>query len=428
MLIEFRLSNFRSIAEEQVLSLVATSAEDSTERPRSVTGSSDKLLPVVAIYGANASGKTSVLAGLAYMKEAILLSHRLWEPEGGTRREPFAWSGMAGQPSIFEVIAVIGGIRYQYGFRVDDQRFLEEWLYAWPAGRKQTWLERDADAFKFGPALTDEKTRLIEEVTRPNALFLSVAAQHGHERLAPIFSWFIALETVNISKTFGSDYQRASATRWLHRRLKHDEQKPQDTGENADSATRSFVDLLRNADLGIVDIRTEEIPKAYRPSSFGAFDSRPDIQVFVRHQSQNDEAWLPLEKESLGTATLFEYGRRIVEALEHGWVLVIDELERSLHPVLALRIVALFNDAKSNPRNAQLIFSTHDTNLLGRVLGDAPLRRDQVWLTEKNDRGATELYPLTDFKARKDENLERGYLQGRYGAVPVLGNLDVSGD
>ena len=428
MLIEFRLGNFRSIAEEQVLSLVATSAEDSTERPRSVTGSNKKLLPVVAIYGANASGKTSVLAGLAYMKEAILLSHRIWEPEGGTRREPFAWSGMPEQPSIFEVTAVIGGIRYQYGFRVDDQRFLEEWLYAWPAGRKQTWLERDADALKFGAALTDEKTRLIEEVTRPNALFLSVAAQHGHERLAPIFSWFLGLENVNTSKYSGSDYQRASATRWLHGRLKADAQELQESGESSSSAAKFFINILRTADLGIMDVRTEEIPKAYRPPSFGIGDPRPAIQVFVRHQSQDDDAWLPLEKESLGTATLFEYGRRIVEALEHGWVLVIDELERSLHPVLALRIVALFNDAKSNPRNAQLIFSTHDTNLLGRVSGDAPLRRDQVWLTEKNDRGATELYPLTDFKARKHENLERGYLQGRYGAVPVLGNLDVSGD
>jgi len=427
MLIEFRLSNFRSIAEEQVLSLVATSAEDSTERPRSVTGSNKKLLPVVAIYGANASGKTSVLAGLAYMREAILLSHRIWEPEGGTRREPFAWGGMQGQPSIFEVTAVIGGIRYQYGFRVDDQRFLEEWLYAWPAGRKQTWLERDADVLKFGAALADEKTRLIEEVTRPNALFLSVAAQHGHERLAPIFAWFLELECVNTTNHFGSDYQRASVTRWLHAHLKSDVQE-QESAENSNSAAKFFVDLLRTADLGIVDIRTEEIPKVHRQPSFGIGNLSPAIQVFVRHQSQDDHAWLPLEKESLGTATLFEYGRRIVEALENGWVLVIDELERSLHPVLALRIVALFNDAKSNPRNAQLIFSTHDTNLLGRVLGDAPLRRDQVWLTEKNERGATELYPLTDFKARKEENLERGYLQGRYGAVPVLGNLDVSGD
>jgi len=427
MLIEFRLSNFRSIAEEQVLSFVATSTEDNTDRPRTIAGSKKPLLPAVAIYGANASGKTSVLAGLNYMREAILFSHRLWEPEGGTEREPFAWNGMPEQPSIFEITVVIGGIRYQYGFLVDDKRVVEEWLYAWPAGRKQTWLERGAKTFKFGTALTDDKTRLIEDVTRPNALFLSVAAQHGHERLLGIFTWFVGFETLNISNIFNSKYQRNSSTNWLHNSLKQDQQKPATDSENPNYVAKFFIELLRTADLGIMDIRTEEASSAYQSTS-GVSDPRPAIRVFVRHQSSDDNAWLPLEKESLGTATLFEYGRRIVEALQHGWVLVIDELERSLHPVLALRIVTFFNDKKFNPRNAQLVFSTHDTNLLGRALVDSPLRRDQVWLTEKNELGATELYPLTDFKARKEENLERGYLQGRYGAVPMLGNLTVTGD
>jgi AAA15 family ATPase/GTPase len=113
----------------------------------------------------------------------------------------------------------------------------------------------------------------------------------------------------------------------------------------------------------------------------------------------------------------------ILRALEDGNPLVVDELEASLHPILALQIVKLFNNPLQNPKNAQLLFTTHDTNLLGSILDGPALRRDQVWLTEKDKSGATVLYPLTDFQPRRSENLERGYLQGRYGAIPFLGNF-----
>jgi hypothetical protein len=143
----------------------------------------------------------------------------------------------------------------------------------------------------------------------------------------------------------------------------------------------------------------------------------------VQHRSEHADAWLPLEQESRGTLTLFRIGPVLVDVLRTGGVLVVDELEASLHPLLALNIVRRFNDPVANPRNAQLLFTTHDTHLLGTVLGEPALRRDQIWLTEKDPDGATALYPLTDYKPRKSENLERGYLQGRYGAIPFLGHL-----
>jgi hypothetical protein len=148
--------------------------------------------------------------------------------------------------------------------------------------------------------------------------------------------------------------------------------------------------------------------------------------VLVRHQHSGSEAWLPLEQESQGTRTLFELAPPLIRALRRGSVLAIDELEASLHPLLAAHVVRQFHDPETNPRNAQIIFTTHDTNLLGTTLGDPLLRRDQIWLTEKDREGATSLYPLSDYKPRKAENIERGYLQGRYGAIPFLGDLGIA--
>jgi AAA15 family ATPase/GTPase len=137
---------------------------------------------------------------------------------------------------------------------------------------------------------------------------------------------------------------------------------------------------------------------------------------------------LPLEDESRGTQTLFRLALPILQTIEEGGILLVDELEASLHPKLAQEIVRQFNDPAANPRNAQLIFTTHDTNLLGTTMGEPALRRDQVWLTEKNNEGATVLYPLTDYKPRKAENLERGYIQGRFGAIPFLGGFHLAGE
>jgi hypothetical protein len=324
---------------------------------------------------------------------------------------------------------VVEGSRYEYGFVADDSRFLEEWLHAYPNGRKQTWFEREEGGFKFYDHFHGEN-RLIEQVTRPNALFLSTAAQHQHQQLAPIFMWFRRLQALNLRPTgrnrpFAAGASGPSLEYWLEHagagRLADGSVKQSVVQQSVvDNRLEKFQRLLREADVGIVDVKLEREDAPSKDLEPG-FAVRP--HVFFQHKTTADSAWLPLEQESNGTRTIARFAPGIIDALEVGSVLAVDELESSLHPLLAMRLVQLFNDPATNFRGAQLIFTTHDTNLIGNVLRQPLLRRDQVWLTEKDAEGATRLYPLTDYKPRKEENLERGYLQGRYGAIPFLGDL-----
>jgi uncharacterized protein len=423
MLIEFRVENRRSIRDEQALTMRAgrVGAPDDP-RPRAVPGhkSGAGVLPVAALYGANASGKSNLLAAFDFMRKAIIASHWLWRPDRGIPRAPFAWGSKSSEPSLFEVTILQEGTRYQYGFVADDERFLEEWLYAWPAGRKQSWFEREGDDFKFGEHLRGEN-RMIAQVTRPNALFVSAAAQLGHQQLDEINRWFWTTNTVNVDRQRHGIYADSDFERWLQQTFNGEPSRQISLSIDSTPAADHLAvrDLLRAADVGIVDIKLKD--RVDDP------DTRPDHQrssrVMVRHQSTADNAWLPFHEESHGTQTLFRMAPYLLSALQRGGLLVIDELEASLHPLLALQVVRQFNDPRANPRNAQLVFTTHDTNLLGTELGEPVLRRDQIWLTEKDNEGATCLYPLTDYKPRKAENLERGYLQGRYGAIPFLGPL-----
>lgn len=415
MLIWFRIANHRSIRDEQVLSLEPGNVDGDGERVREVGDL--RLLPSVAIYGPNASGKSNVLGGLAFMRYAVVHSHRTFSPEGGVPRQPFAWGEKVAEPSLFEIAFKIAGVRYEYGFCADDQRFIEEWLYAYPSARKQTWFERDGDEFKFGEHLHGEN-RTIEKLTRPNSLFLSAAAQNRHAQLSPVFRRFAAIRAHNlrvaVSGSFrgGSLSPRDNFALWWTRRpsMPAEGQTSPEVPSDRDVRKAQFRDLLRAADFGIVDVEV-------------VGDSALRRRVMVKHRSERDDAWLPLQEESHGTQQVFALAPAALDALASGSPLLVDELEASLHPLLSLKLVEAFNDPRQNPRNAQLLFTTHDTTLLGSLLGSEPLRRDQVWLTEKDDEGATRLYPLTDFRPRKEENLERGYLQGRYGAIPFLERL-----
>lgn len=395
-------------------------ADGSDDRVRVEEG--EEVLPVAAIYGANASGKSNIIGALGLMRDAVVHSHRLYAPDGGVPHKPFAWGPKAGDPSVFEVVFRTGGIRHEYGFVTDGQKFVEEWLYAYPSPRKQVWFERDDRDFKFGEHLKGEN-RLVEKVTRPNSLFLSAAAQNHHEQLDPVFRWFRSIRTYNVPVTTngirtGLRYRSppySEFVNWWSRSSKQISMFEGDSEEN-NSRSERFRQLLRAADVGIVDLKVtgsgDEDANAGGPP-----------RIMVRHQSSAPDAWLPLDEESHGTKQLFSLAPSVLDALVRGSVVLIDELEASLHPLLALQLVRTFNDPQQNRRNAQLVFSTHDTNLLGTIFGTPPLRRDQVWLTEKDREGATRLYPLTDYKPRKVENLERGYLQGRYGAVPFLGDI-----
>lgn len=413
MLIEFRVENHRSLRDEQVFTMEAGRTSDAdASYVRHVEGHKKPLVTVAAIYGANASGKSNLLSALAFMRDAVVDSHRFWDPAGGVPRDPFAWGQHRGQPSLYELTFVRDRTRYQYGFVIDDDRVLEEWLFAWPGARKQTWFERE-QSFKFGEHLKGEN-RVVEQITRSNALFLSAAAQHGHKQLQEVYSWIASISTegtIKQKKRYArSAYGLLSLMETLS--MAASPQLPLFEIDSMNTKSTEWLKrMLRIADVGISDFKVQEA-------------DRSGARIQFLHKSEAIDAWLPMEEESSGTLSLLNVALSVLLALSNGSVLIVDELERSLHPLLALYILNQFEHPESNPKHAQLIFTTHDTNLLGTSLGEPPLARDQVWLTEKDQVGASVIYPLTDIKPRKAENVERGYLQGRYGAIPFLASLE----
>jgi uncharacterized protein len=412
VLIQFRVENHRSLRDEQTLSLVASTLEASDSRLIRPEDFEEALLPALAIYGANASGKTNVLAAMAFMRTVVLRSHRYWEPDSGTAHEPFLLSDKAQEPSLYEVDILLAGVRHRYGFVLGRERIEEEWLHVWPHGRKQVWFEREADKFEFGKNFHGEN-EAIRGLTRTNSLFLAAAAQNNHAQTAPVFNWF---RRAVFELRRGSHRSSVLPTSLFSSQLS----LFPDDGESQQLERDAIVQLLRAADVGILDVKVTSRERSPGPFRVGG----QSVDVFLLHDvEQGERGWLPLEMESAGTITLLELATRLVRALRYGSVFCIDELEASLHPALGLELLRMFQSRPRNPNGSQLIFTTHDTNLLGNVLGEPPLRRDQIWFTEKDRTGATHLYPLTDYSPRREENLERGYLQGRYGAIPFLGQF-----
>lgn len=418
MLFEFRVENFRSLRTEQALSLVAADRIDpSSNVPRATKSTDSMVLPAIAIYGNNASGKSNLLTAMAFMRDAVVLSHRYWNPEGGVPRTAFGWGESKSLPSLFEVTFESStGVEFNYGFTVNDEEIEEEWLFSNPSKRKQVWFERNKDKYTFGPGMKSANDT-VQGMTRNNALFLSTAVQVGIESLKPVYNFFaqmipmgklgnppFGINNASIDSILPAVFPSLQSQLLLF--------------EMEDDLVDKVRGLFREADFGIVDIKKLENDFT---SAHGRTMKR--TRYLLQHEEGNDESWIPLNEESDGTQTLFRLAPRIFRAMDTGGLVLVDELESSLHPHLATAIINLFNCPKTNRSNAQLIFSTHDTNLLGNTTGEPALRRDQVWFTEKDSTGATTLYPLTNYKPRNVENLERGYLQGRYGAIPFLGGL-----
>lgn len=418
MLLRFSVKNYRSFRDEQELSLVASSAK---EHPTSViqTKAVDQgVLPVAAIYGPNASGKSNLLRALEFMVRAVEHSHRSWKPDGGVPSAPFLLAQRANEPTEFRLDFVAEDVRFQYGFSHDAIQILTEWLYSYPSGKKQTWFEREAEQFRFGKSFLGAN-RAIEGTTRKNSLFMSAAAQSNHEKILPLFAWltssirFLIGNRIAISNESASKLAKAA---------------PDD----------QLVRLLSGADLGIVGVSVKQEPIDERIAE--AMDDmvkrislvvqveqpvtpfrapRESYVVSFNHRGK-DNTTVPIASqfESAGTIAFLALLERALETIGTGGVLCVDELDASLHPMLALEVVRLFTTAK--PKSPfQLVFNTHDVNLLDQTL----LRRDEIWFTEKDNEGATHLYSLQDFAPRKHENLKRGYLQGRFGAVPYLGTF-----
>ncbi|WP_306369260.1 ATP/GTP-binding protein [Nocardiopsis sp. CC223A] len=419
MLLRFRVANWESIRDEQELSLVAADEHDDLA-VRDIPGTELKALPVVGVFGANASGKSKLMRAMAYARDAVRYSHGRWNPRGGTGRIAFAMQAdVAARPSEFVFDFVLDGERYEYGFAVDDRAVVSEWLYTWPRGRMRVLFERDGpQEIELGPGLRrgfGNRTRMVWETVRPNSLFVSAGAAGNHPLLTKVFGWIDRM-------TMAFDGNAQTRLDLTLRML---------TGPE-----RELCHLLTQyADLGISGIRSEEreLPKeaaAHFAAGFRVLHPdgppmteenwRQSPEIVVSHRTPDGTVELPYAAESHGTHTWLELVGVVVRALEQKRVLVVDELDARLHPNLAGQLVRLFSEPETNPRGAQLVFNTHDVTLLSRR-SYGYLTRDQVWFAEKGSDGATELVALREYKVRDDrDDVVKKYLLGAYSAVPIF--------
>lgn len=421
MLIEFCVKNFRSLRESQTLSMVAGSGKElqQTNLIPILDGKLD-LLRSAAIYGANASGKSNLIKALETMKNIVLTSAQ------GQRGvdlpiTPYLFDLNAEQPTEFEVSILVEGIRYQYGFVATRKQILEEWLIAYPKGRPQRWIDRHYNAenqiYEWDSAeKLSGPQHVWQSATRSNALFLSTAIQLNSTQLQPVFDWFQKrLQIIGVEK-LSADF--------TVRNYGQEDTKQQ------------LVRFLQAADFAIDDILVEHS----KPYEYTYFTSRPidphlrmigerpqahadeTVSVKAVHRGPSGELYpLRIEEESDGTQKFFALAGTWLDALQQGNVLVVDEMNENLHPNLVKFLVQSVHNNAPNSSEMQLIFTTHETSLLTQEL----FRRDQIWFTEKDEFNATRLYPLSDFSPRKGvENLEKNYLQGRYGALPYFRKID----
>lgn len=407
MLLRFGVSNHLSIRDHQELSLSASSLRDREDGlidcPATPNGS---LLPAAVIYGANASGKSNLIDAIDTMQNMVMSSQTDWEPDGGVPRQPFRLDEKSGRsPSRFDIDFLLDGARHHYGFEASDARFESEWLYAFPKSRRQMLFEREGGEFHFGRALKGQNS-VIARLTRPNSLFLSSAAQNGHQQLSKVSLYFLRYRVVP-SFDFSSKMVSLLLTR-------------------SKELDRRVISFLGKIDSGVIGYRRKESKLLERDKVFFEKQSGPlkqperkleDTQAAIElaHRGRDGAPfYLEMERESAGTQRLLVALNFAFRALDKGAPLFIDELGASLHTQAAEALLKLFQSKETNPKGAQIIATTHDTNLLAPSV----LRRDEVWFTRKEGDGATRLYPLTDIRTRGSDNIERGYLQGRYGAVP----------
>lgn len=426
MLIEFHFKNFKSFKDEAVLNFFASSdkklPENLLECPDE---NSEKLLSTSAVYGANASGKSTVFQAFEFARDFIISSAK-HSPDSPIKVSPFLLDDSKSKSSQFEFTFICNKVRYQYGFAATNRIVEREWLIDYPKGRARKLFERSQKnkeaVYEFGASFKGEKDKL-KELTRNNVLFLSVGATFNNKQLLEVYKWFgdktSFVSTADIPEPLVFDFI-----------MEHPH------------IIDNLKSLIKYADLGIVDFAlskadpnlsnfTDEIPDALRKAieafskvleESGDENIKSSLQTYelsISHKSGEKTMTFPWTSESDGTRRLFGLSAPIFDTLNNGKVLFVDEIDRSLHPLLTRRLVQLFQNSLTNPKGAQLVFNTHDTSLLGSGM----LRRDQVWFLEKDQMGASHLYSLLDYSPRKDESLEKGYLQGRYGAVPFLGEF-----
>ncbi|MEG5033125.1 ATP-binding protein [Microcoleus sp. AT3-A2] len=425
MLIGFSLGNYKSFKETVTLSMVASSIteEDKELNENNVFPINDKLslLKSAAIYGANASGKSNLIDAINFMKWFVLNSSKETQVSEAIDIEAFRLSTETEkEPSFFEIVFLLEDKSFRYGFEVNAREVVSEWLFQADDSQEKMLFERDfdnyiLDDFPEGQGISDK--------TRSNALFLSVVAQFNGKISGKILLWFSKTLQL-ISGLEDREYRKQTLESLENAGHRHD-----------------IIEFIKKLDLGILgidEIRINIPPPVFFISnntakyggSYGNLypnsETKTTVHVHTLHPKydadgkQTSKVLFDIEKhESEGTNKLFALAGILLDTLRTGKILLIDELDARLHPLITRELICLFNSNETNPHNAQLIFTTHDTNLLS----SKTFRKDQIWFTEKDNKGATDLYSLVEYKVGKDASLERDYIMGKYGAIPFIGNF-----
>ena len=418
MLIEFSVENHRAFRERQTFSMVAgRPAKGGKPGQVAQTGSSavvPGLLRTACLFGANGAGKSSLINAISFMWHFIQDSFSR-KPGGGTGAKPFLFhSQWRDKPSVFEVIFLHEEALYQYGFALTGKRVVEEWLFCRPnrTGRERHIFTREYDEDKgaydwsISSLYLKGERESWKEQTREDALFLSTAVHLNAVGLKSVYHW---LQT-QLKIVGGSDLIPYTASRF---------------GE--DGWSQRVVNFLKRADIALVDIDVEErslfdspdfqeIPAEIRKRMREDIPAKQLTVHMVRQNEKGEPVALHLGEESPGTLSLFNLAGPILDVLDNGYVLIVDELNANLHPLAFQHLISLFCDPEMNKKNAQLIFTTHDVS----VTEHEGIGRDQIWLVEKGEDLAAKLVPYSDFKTRDERPFRKGYLQGRYGAIPRI--------
>jgi AAA15 family ATPase/GTPase len=421
MLLQFSIKNFKTFKDKVTLSFIASNYDKGTREDENIYINEKfglRLLKSAVVYGANASGKSNLFDAMGFMKTFVINSSKESQKGESIGVEPFRLGAdTENEPSEFEAIFLFNNILYRYGFEATQQMIFSEWLFYKPETKEIELFYREDDNFDIHERNFSKGKAIVKEgLVRDNALLLSVAAQFNDKTAIDIIDWFKRFQPISGI----DDSSFPIFTMWKSKDAKFKEK---------------VLELLKVADLGIHDFNFQQmdienlykdVPKEIRN---GLNEIKEDLfKVLTTHKQYDsnktvvDNRVFSLDnEESAGTAKFFYLAGPILDALENGYTLIVDELDASLHPNLVCKIVSMFNSKEFNKKNAQLIFNTQNTNLLSSGL----FRRDQIWFTEKDKYGEAKLYSLADFKKiRKNESYEDKYIKGKYGAVPFLGFFD----
>ena len=415
MLIQFSVKNYRSFKDVAVLSMTPSSDVQKNENVSELENG-ERVLNTIAIYGANASGKTNLLKAFTTAILLVKRSNLLQVDEKLNEIVPFIFDEeTAKEPSIFEFIFISNAKKYLYGFSATQTEIVNEYLYEYLTSKPSKIFERQNEVYTFTQAMNKQLRPIVNRNTK-NKLFLASATAWNNTITEPAYKWFS--DSIN---TF-TDYE--ALPNLAFSRFEGSECK-----DNMEFA----LNLLKSSDINIDEftIESSEMSDEELTQLFGPF--LPLIKksgnmagqkktVNMKHRVEDEEGnirtyLLNLNEESRGTANIFYLAPVLCQALKCGETLIIDEIERSLHPILVEKLVALFNDPLINKQHAQLIFNTHNINLLSLDI----FRRDQIYFVEKDaKKGSSELYSLDEFSVRKNENIQKGYMLGRFGGIPKV--------